>query len=164
MIGGYIVMDSSADDYNKKIGNIIFFSGVLAMVLIILLLGLVLGLVMWLNGEFDEENLINNQRDKNEENNNSITKQFIMDHGMLTSEIIQNIKEIRTFLMDSGSVKAEQVALMNDKETENAISKDYFFIQSNEGLYIIRRTALASIVSDVYFMENTKTIDQNIKE
>ena len=157
-------MDSSADDYNKKIGNIIFFSGVLAMVLIILLLGLVLGLVMWLNGEFDEENLINNQRDKNEENNNSITKQFIMDHGMLTSEIIQNIKEIRTFLMDSGSVKAEQVALMNDKETENAISKDYFFIQSNEGLYIIRRTALASIVSDVYFMENTKTIDQNIKE
>lgn len=152
MIGGYIVMDSSADDYDKKIGNIIFFSGVLAMVLIILLLGL----VMWLNGEFDEENLI-----KNEENSNSITKQFIMDHGLLTPEILQNIKEIRTLLMDSGSVKAEQVALMNDKETENAVSKDYFFIQSNEGLYIIRRTALASIVSDVYFMENTKTIDQN---
>ena len=153
-------MDSSADDYDKKIGNIIFFSGVLAMVLIIHLLGL----VMWLNGEFDEENLINNKRNKNEENNNSITKQFIMDHGLLTPEIIQNIKEIRTLLMDSGSVKAEQVALMNDKETENAVSKDYFFIQSNEGLYIIRRTALASIVSDVYFMDNTKTIDQNIKE
>lgn len=152
MIGGFIVMDSSADDYDKKIGNIIFFSGVLAMVLIILLLGL----VMWLNGEFDEENLI-----KNEENSNSITKQFIMDHGLLTPEILQNIKEIRTLLMDSGSVKAEQVALMNDKETENAVSKVYFFIQSNDGLYIIRRTALASIVSDVYFMENTKTIDQN---
>lgn len=160
MIGGYIVMDSSADDYDKKIGNIIFFSGVLAMVLIIHLLGL----VMWLNGKFDEENLINNKRKKNEENNNSITKQFIMDHGLLTPEIIQNIKEIRTLLMDSGSVKEEQVALMNDKETENAVSKDYFFIQSNEGLYIIRRTALASIVSDVYFMDNTKTIDQNIKE
>lgn len=152
MIGGFIVMDSSADDYDKKIGNIIFFSGVLAMVLIILLLGL----VMWLNGEFDEENLI-----KNEENSNSITKQFIMDHGLLTPEILQNIKEIRTLLMDSGSVKAEQVALMNDKETENAVSKVYFFIQSNDGLYIIRRTALASIVSDVYFIENTKTIDQN---
>ena len=57
-------MDSSADDYDKKIGNIIFFSGVLAMVLIIHLLGL----VMWLNGDIEDDK-ITNPKDKKEERN-----------------------------------------------------------------------------------------------
>ena len=54
-------MDSSADDYDKKIGNIIFFIGVGVFTLLIHLLGL----GMWLNGEFEEDNNIN-CRDKEE--------------------------------------------------------------------------------------------------
>lgn len=38
---------------------------------------------------------------------------------------------------------------MGDEEVKNAVSKDYFFIQSTEGMYVIRRVALTSIASDV---------------
>ena len=82
---------------------------------------------------------------------NSITKQFISEHGQLTPEMMQDTKELRMFLMGSG-YKAEQVALMGDEEVKNAVSKDYFFIKSTEGLYVIRRSALTSIAGDVSFV------------
>lgn len=82
---------------------------------------------------------------------NSITKQFISEHGQLTPEMMQDTKELRMFLMGSG-YKAEQVALMGDEEVKNAVSKDYFFIKSAEGLYVIRRAALTSIAGDVSFV------------
>lgn len=82
---------------------------------------------------------------------NTITKQFISEHGQLTPEMMQDTKELRMFLMGSG-YKAEQVALMGDEEVKNAVSKDYFFIKSAEGLYVIRRAALISIAGDVSFV------------
>lgn len=83
---------------------------------------------------------------------NTITKQFIADHGQLTSEIMQDTKLLRMFLMGAG-YKAEQVALMGDEEVKSAISKDYFFINTEEGLYVIKRSALLSITGDVSFIE-----------
>ena len=83
---------------------------------------------------------------------NTITKQFIADHGQLTSEMMQDTKHLRMFLMGAG-YKAEQVALMGDEEVKSAISKDYFFINTEEGLYVIKRSALLSITGDVSFIE-----------
>lgn len=83
---------------------------------------------------------------------NTITKQFIADHGQLTSEMMQDTKLLRMFLMGAG-YKAEQVALMGDEEVKNAVCKDYFFINTEDGLYVIKRSALVSIAGDVSFIE-----------
>lgn len=80
---------------------------------------------------------------------NSITKQFIADHGRCSSG---NTKDLRMLLMSSGLYKAEQVALMNDDEVLDVVSKDYYFIGAEEGTYIIKRSALISIAGDVCFI------------
>ena len=66
--------------------------------------------------------------------------------------MMQDTKLLRMFLMGAG-YKAEQVALMGDEEVKSAISKDYFFINTEEGLYVIKRSALLSITGDVSFIE-----------
>lgn len=82
---------------------------------------------------------------------NTITKQFIAEHGQLTPEMMQDTKLLRMFLMGAG-YKAEQVALMGDEEVKNAVCKDYFFINTEDGLYVIKRSALVSIAGDVCFI------------
>jgi hypothetical protein len=82
---------------------------------------------------------------------NTITKQFIAEHGQCSEG---NTKDLRMLLMTSGLYKAEQVALMNDDEVQGVISKDYYFIKSAEGTYIIRRSALTSIAADVIYFES----------
>ncbi len=83
---------------------------------------------------------------------NCITKQFIAEHGFLDQQALQSTKELRILLMGSG-LKAEQVALMDDEEVKNTIGKEYFFIESKDGVYIIKRSALISIAGDVCFLE-----------
>ena len=80
---------------------------------------------------------------------NTITKQFIAEHGRCSSG---NTKDLRMLLMSSGLYKAEQVALMNDDEVHDIVSKDYYFIGAEEGTYIIKRSALVSIAGDVCFI------------
>ena len=86
---------------------------------------------------------------KRKKSKNSITKQFIAEHGRCSSG---NTKDLRMLLMSSGLYKAEQVALMNDDEVQDIVSKDYYFIGAEEGTYIIKRSALVSIAGDVCFI------------
>lgn len=86
---------------------------------------------------------------KRKKSKNSITKQFIAEHGRCNSG---NTKDLRMLLMSSGLYKAEQVALMNDDEVQDIVSKDYYFIGAEEGTYIIKRSALVSIAGDVCFI------------
>lgn len=84
----------------------------------------------------------------------NITRAFIQEHGHYGSSDSIDTKNLRKFVIGSGLYKIEQVAMMSDEEILNAVKKDYYFISSPEGTYIIKRSALTSIMSDVYVIED----------
>ena len=83
----------------------------------------------------------------------NLTKQFIQEHGYCDDKGNFDIKDLRKFLIGSGLYKLEQVAIMGDDEVLGVISKDYYFINSPEGVYIIKRSSLQSIISDAFIIE-----------
>ena len=90
---------------------------------------------------------------KKKRSKNNITKAFIQEHGQFDTSSGMEMKDIRKFMIGSGLYKIEQVAMMSDKEAVESIKKDYYFISSPEGTYIIKRNALTGIMSDVYVIE-----------
>ena len=83
----------------------------------------------------------------------NITKQFIQEHGKTDSSDNIYLKQLRKFLLNDGSHKAEEIALMGDEEVKAAFGKDYYVIGAEEGTYFIKRSALIGIMSDVYVVE-----------
>ena len=80
----------------------------------------------------------------------NITKQYIQEHGQADIADANALKQLRKFLMNDGNHKLEEVALMTDEEVQTAFGKDFYVIDAAEGTYIIKRSALTSIMSDVY--------------
>lgn len=86
----------------------------------------------------------------------NITKQFIQEHGKCSLVEGKDVKSLRTFLINSGLYKLEQIALMSDQDVVGALDKDFYFIDAPEGTYIFRKSAILGIVSDVYFVGSDK--------
>lgn len=84
----------------------------------------------------------------------NITKQFIQEHGKCNINEKFEMKDLRRFLINSGHIKIQQIAEMEDSEIIAAIEKDYYFINSPEGTYIIKRSALNGITKDVFLIDN----------
>ena len=82
----------------------------------------------------------------------NITRQFIQEHGKCNFSK-ENIKELRIFLMNGGLYKLEQIAFMSDEEVLNAVTKDFFFIESTEGTYIIKKSVMTGNMSDIFVIE-----------
>lgn len=80
----------------------------------------------------------------------NITKQFIQEHGKADIMDKDFLKSLRRFLLNNGSYKAEDIALMGDEEVQAAFGKDFYVIRAEEGTYFIKRSALVGIMSDVY--------------
>ena len=82
----------------------------------------------------------------------NITRQFIQEHGKCNFTK-DNIKELRIFLMNGGLYKLEQIAFMSDEEVLSAVTKDFFFIESTEGTYIIKKSVMTGNMSDIFVIE-----------
>lgn len=83
----------------------------------------------------------------------NITKQFIQEHGQADVGNSDALKQLRKFLMNDGSRKVEEVALMTDEEVQAAFGKDFYVIEAEEGTYFIKRTVLTGNMSDIYVVE-----------
>ena len=83
----------------------------------------------------------------------NITKQFIQEHGQADITDANALKRLRKFLMNDGTHKLEEVALMTDEEVQTAFCKNFYVIDAAEGTYIIKRTALTNIMNDVFIVE-----------
>lgn len=81
----------------------------------------------------------------------TLTKQFVNEHGFIS--VSDNIKQLRQMLMSDGTHKAEDVAIMLDDEIKAEFAKSYYVINAEEGLYLIKRSTLNSILGDVLFVE-----------
>lgn len=81
----------------------------------------------------------------------TLTKQFVNEHGFIS--VGDNIKQLRQMLMSDGTHKAEDVAIMLDDEIKAEFAKSYYVINAEEGLYLIKRSTLNSILGDVLFVE-----------
>lgn len=92
-----------------------------------------------------------NSKPRRKKSKYSVTKQFLSENGR--PEDMSNIRQLRQFLMSDGSHKIEDVALMTDDEVRNEFTKSFYIINADNGTYIIARTALNSIVSDICFVE-----------
>ncbi len=80
----------------------------------------------------------------------NITKQFIQEHGKADMNDSESIKQLRKFLMNDGTHKLEEVALMTDEEVQAAFGKDFYVIKAEEGTYIIKKSAFVEIMSDIF--------------
>ncbi len=80
------------------------------------------------------------------------TKQFIAENGMISLDNSDDMKQIRRFLMNDGTHKAEEVALLTDKEVQDELIKKYFIISSDSCMYIIARSVLLDNLSDIYVL------------
>ncbi len=84
----------------------------------------------------------------------NITKQFIQEHGQTDMDDGESNKQLRKFLMNDGTHKIEEVALMTDEEVRAAFGKEFYVIKAQEGTYFIKRTALMGIMGDVFVVES----------
>lgn len=79
---------------------------------------------------------------------NTITKAFVND----LSTDKKDSKAIRKFLLKSGSLKADEIALMSDEEVLQIFGKDYVILPK-EISFIISKKALLSITDSVYILD-----------
>lgn len=94
-----------------------------------------------------------NKKPRRKKTKLNITRQFIQEHGQADVTDANALKQLRKFLMNDGNHKLEEVALMTDEEVQTAFGKNFYVIDAAEGTYIIKRSVLAGIMSDVYIVE-----------
>ena len=80
----------------------------------------------------------------------NITKQFIQEHGQANVDSPEILKQLRKFLMNDGSHKIEEVALMTDEEVQSSFGKSFYVIEAEEGTYFFPKSLLLSNMSEIF--------------